>query len=242
MLRGESSLDKGPNTLPPALLTALAATTKAFESHEPVYDTLTPIHVWIRAYVTESSGSLLCKQMLEKEIADAILITTKKDSRIIAERKIRKSVDIGEMERRKFFLFKGINANFFVSFYDGEYPRNSMMITMDKIESLGSINLQITDSLNKAFKKLKILNDAQSEVSNNFDQMDECTEEYDKYLHLNRMNKRGIKQLGRKIFPERTTVSTQKLSPSLVFFEIINENVIQMYFIIRSNVIGISDD
>lgn len=214
MLRGESSLDKGPNTLPPALLTALAATTKAFESHEPVYDTLTPIHVWIRAYVAESSGSLLCKQMLEKEIANAILITAKNDSRVIAERRIRKSVDIGEMERRKICLFKKINANFFVSFYGGEYPRNSMMITMDKIESLRSINLKITDALNKAFKKLNILNDTQSEVFNNFDQMTEYTEEYDKYLHFNKMNKKAIKQLGHKIFPERTIVSTQKLSSS----------------------------
>lgn len=173
----------------------------------------------------------MCKQILEKKIANAILITAENDSRIIAERKIRKSVDIGELDRRKICLFKKMNSDFFVSYYDGEYPRNSMMITIDKIKSLGSISVQITDGFDKAFKKLKNSSDAQSEVSNSIDQTNETEAGYDKYLLTNRMNKKAIKQLGHKIFPERTIVSGQKFFSSLVLFK--NTNEIQMHFIIR---------
>ena len=150
----------------------------------------------------------MCKQILEKKIADAILITTENDSRNIGERKIRKFVDIGELDRRKICLFKEINTDFFISFYDGEYPRNSMIITMDKMKSLGSISVQITDALNRAFRKLKSLNDAQSEVLNSCDQANEYKVEYEKCILSNRINKKAMKQLGHKIFPERTIVST----------------------------------
>lgn len=209
VLRGESSLNKGPNTLPPALLTALAATTKAFQCHEPVYDTLTPIHVWIRAYVTEPNGPLLTGQILEKKIANAILSTTQNDAIVISERKLRNSVDIGEIEQRKIRLFMKINTHLFETFYNGEYPRNKMIITMNKIELFKLLSLRVMDSLSKAFKKLKKLNDVESKVSNKIDQINDCDVEYKKYLRRNKMNKKATQQLLRKIFPEREIVSTE---------------------------------
>jgi hypothetical protein len=208
VLRGESSLNKGPNTLPPALLTALAATTKAFQSYEPVYDTLTPIHVWIRAYVTEPSGPLLTGQILEKKIANAILSTSENDAKVISERKLRKSVDIGEIEQRKIRLFMKINTNLFATFYNGEYPRNKMIITMNKIESFRSLNLRVVDSLTKAFKKLKKLNDIENMITNKFNHINDCDVEYKKYLNRNKIIKKATQQLVHKIFPEREIVST----------------------------------
>lgn len=208
-MRGESSLNKGPNTLPPALLTALAATTKAFQCHEPVYDTLTPIHVWIRAYVTEPSGSLLTGQILEKKIANAILSTTENDAKVISERKLRKAVDIGEIEQRKIRLFIEINTNLFETFYNGEYPRNKMIITMNKIESFRSLSLRVMDSLTKAFKKLKKLNDIENTTTNKFNQINDCNVEYKKCLHRVKSGKIAAQQLVHKIFPEREIVSTE---------------------------------
>lgn len=206
VLRGESSLNKGPNTLLPALLTALAATTKAFQSNEPVYDTLTPIHVWIRAYVTEPSGPLLSGQILEKKIANAILSTTENDAKILSERKIRKSVDIGEIEQRKIRLFMKINTNLFETFYDG--ARNKMIITMNKIESFRSLSSRVMDSLSEAFKKLKKLNDIKNMITIRIDQNNDCNVEYKRYLLRNKMNKKATQQLVHRIFPEREIVST----------------------------------
>ena len=209
VLRGESSLDKGPNTLPPALLTALAATTKAFQSHEPVYDTLTPIHVWIRAYVTESSGPLLSGQILEKKIANTILSTSENDAKIISERKLRESVDIGEIEQRKIRLFTKINTNLFEAFYNGEYPRNKMIVTMNKIESFKSLSVRVMESLSEALKKLKELNDIKNMKTNIIDQTNDCNVEYKKFSLEKKMNKKATHQLVHKIFPEREIVSTE---------------------------------
>jgi hypothetical protein len=209
VLRGESSLNKGPSTLPPALLTALAATTKAFQSYEPIYDTLTPIHAWIRAYVTEPSGPLLTSQILEKKIANAILSTTENDAKVISERKLRKSVDISEIEQRKIRLFMKINTNVFQTFYDGEYPRNKMIITINKIESFKSLSLRVMDSLTTAFKKSKKLNVIENLITNKFNQINDCDVEYKKHLLQNKMNKKARQQLVQKIFPEREIVSTE---------------------------------
>ena len=213
VLRGESSLDKGPNTLLPALLTALAATTKAFQSYEPVYDSLTPIHVWIRAYVTEPSRTVLFGQMLEKKIADAILLTTENDTKIILQRKVRKAVNICEIWQRKIRLFKKINRNFFETFFNGY----SLMISVDRIKSFGAINKKITDALTNAFKKLKILNDAQNNLMNRIDQINAQSVVYKKYLHAKKKNKKAMQQLCLKIFPERKIVSTEAFTFSSVF-------------------------
>jgi hypothetical protein len=215
VLLGESSLNKGPNILPPALLTALAATTKAFQCHEPVYDTLTPIHVWIRAYVTEPSGPLLTGQILEKKIANAILSTTENDAKVISERNLRKAVDIGEIEQWKIRLFMKINTNLFETFYNGEYPRNKMIITMNKIESFKSLSLRVMDSLTKAFKKLKKLSDIENMIKTKLNQINDCNVEYRKYLLRNKNSKKATQQLVRKIFPEREIVSTETYAFSL---------------------------